>query len=101
MSKCKTYLTIITENEVYFKTVYRDVHDMCTLQAALTFAKSLKPGNKIYFGAHRYDLSTPVYIGYLIEVILRSCVSIYRCSGNERKGIGVKDLNKHFRNMGG
>ena len=101
MSKCKTYLTIITENDVYFKTFYRDVHDKRTLQAALTFAKSLKPGNKIYFGAHRYDLSTPVYTGYLIEVILRSYVSIYRCSGNERKGIGVKDLNEHFMNMGG
>lgn len=101
MSKCKTYLTIITENEVYFKTVYRDVHDLRTLQAALTFAKSLKPGNKIYFGAHRYDLSTPVYTGYLIEVILRSCVSLYRCSGNERKAVGIKDLHEHFRNIGG
>ena len=101
MSKCKTYLTIITEDDVFFKTVYRNVHDMRTLQAALTYAKSLKPGNKIYFGSHRYDLSSPVYTGYLIEVILRSYVSLYRCSGNERKGIGVKDIQDHFRNIGG
>lgn len=101
MSKCKTYLTIITEDDVYFKTIYRNVHDLRTLQAALTVAKSLKPGNKIYFGSSRYDLSTYIYTGYLIEVILRSYVILYRCSGNERKVVGIKDLKDHFRNIGG
>lgn len=99
MSKPRTYVTIITKNDVEFKTINRDVHDRYTLARVLDLAKALMPGDKIYFGSTCYDLSTESYTGYLVDIILKSYISLYRCSGIERRKVGVKDLKEHFKKV--
>lgn len=101
MSKPRTYVTIVTSDDVEFRTINRDVHDRRTLVYILTLAKTLKPGNKVYFGAYSYELKSEAYTGYMLEVILKSYISLYRCSGATREKVGVDDLKYHFKNIGG
>lgn len=65
------------------------------LRQVLTDAGTLPDTSKIWWGEHPYKPDRP-YTGFMLEVIHKTVVSLYRVSGFDLQPIGTSDIRTWF-----